>query len=106
MVALGARAPQHVYSAIISNKGSVARSVVVTYIMPPNGVEETVVLEVSPNGSKRAERKLVAKDLMKLTGRIASVALRGGNTLTEPFRGVMSPVEGYNFVITPEGHLQ
>eukprot|EP00331_Platyophrya_macrostoma_P009873 CAMPEP_0176422158 /NCGR_PEP_ID=MMETSP0127-20121128/9581_1 /TAXON_ID=938130 /ORGANISM="Platyophrya macrostoma, Strain WH" /LENGTH=107 /DNA_ID=CAMNT_0017802983 /DNA_START=59 /DNA_END=382 /DNA_ORIENTATION=+ len=106
MVSLGARAPQHVYSVVITNKSSTERQVKVTYKMPPNGVEETLVLTIPPNGSKRAERRLVAQDLMKLTARVSSVALQGGNTLTEPFRGVFSPVEGYSIVITSDGVLQ
>ena len=102
---LGARAPRHVYSAFIVNHSRRPCRVTVTYTMPHGGIETSVV-DIDAGSSMAVEQKHVYEDQATLTGRISTLNLEGGNTLSEPFKNVFSPTKNYKFQISEDGFLE
>ncbi|PBJ80888.1 hypothetical protein BCY84_01094 [Trypanosoma cruzi cruzi] len=93
------RAPQIVYSALITNNTTIAVTMLVDYTMPNEMPPETVELLIQPGEEARAERKLVEDGTVTWTGFICKVAIQGGRSMSEPFPGVFSPVNNYRIEI-------
>jgi hypothetical protein len=102
---LGARAPRHVYSALIVSKARRDLRATITYAMP-HDITEVINVDIPAGGSVAVSQRTIQEGLSTLTGRIASIAVDGHGELHEPFAGVNSPVKNYKFQIGEDGEFE